>query len=394
MTTAPVPTKSSTLARPILVSAATAVLVCGAVLLGAHYAQALLGGPVESAFAFSGTLTGTTGSQTLTFTFRRGALMCTVPVSGVTPDATTGAFHVSIPTTDCPARVLDDPESTVSVSVGAVEVIAARPIEPVPFARYAEHLGTSLCPTGYDSDMSVTPPRRACTRGGDAVVRVGEGSTAFWIDRYEASVWSGIDGTGTRYGASADDYPGTFPDNGQWAGVVPPVYAASVTGVLPSVNLTWFQAAAACRASGKRLPNGEEWLAAARATPDGAGCNVSTAGARATGLGSSCESGSGAQDMIGNVWEWASQWYASPNNSATGGIATSTAWPADYSMDATWGVTSYALNGTANVLGAPAAELRGGDWSSTTQAGVFEFAVNSAPSVTRAYFGFRCVVER
>ncbi len=393
MTIANVSPKSSSLARPMLVSAVTAAVVCGAVLLGAHYAQALLGGPVESAFAFSGTLTGTTGAQTLTFTFQRGTLSCMVPVSGVLPDATTGAFQVSIPTTDCPASVLDDPASTVSVAVGTTVVIAARPIEPVPFARYAERLGTGLCPTGYDVDPSVSAPRHGCTRNGDVVVRVGDGSSAFWIDRYEASVWSGVDGTGTRYGASADDYPATFPDNGQWAGVAPTAYAASVAGVLPSVNITWFQAAAACRASGKRLPTGEEWLAAARATPDGAGCNVSTTGARVTGSGASCESASGAQDMIGNVWERTSEWYASANGATD--FLTVTAWPADYAMDATLGVTSYAYQSSlTRSQGTPAGALRGGAWATGTAAGVFTFDVTSSPSRSLPSMGFRCVVER
>ena len=103
------------------------------------------------------------------------------------------------------------------------------------------------CPSGYERDTG-----RAdivlCTNGRDEMVKVGD----FWVDRYEASVWSAADCTGTQYG-NTDDWAtvaGTFPYHGSFT---VPLYACSVTGVTPSRYLTWFQAQAACTASGKHL---------------------------------------------------------------------------------------------------------------------------------------------
>lgn len=377
------PLKASGYRRVVVVAALTAAVICGTFFVGAYYAKALLGGPVTSAFAFSGVLTGTSGPQTLTFAFRAGALICTVPVTGVTPNAITGAFQVSIPMDDCPARVLDDPASTVTVSVGAVEVIAAQPIAPVPFARFAERLGTSLCPIGYDRVASAGTTI-VCVQGNDEVVRVGSGSSAFWIDRYEASVWSMPLGDGVQFGVAADDYPATFPDTGQWT---TPVYAVSVRDVMPSAYATWFQMDAACRAAGKRLPTDAEWLAAARGTVDGSGCALALP-RRNSNLGASCNSVWGNEDMIGNFWERTADWYATAV-----AIGSASPWPSSYGADATIGVSSTAtLEGTQRD-GMPTVPARGGDAGLMTGAGVFSISLLS-PALTAGNVGFRCVVNR
>jgi cysteine-rich repeat protein len=65
-----------------------------------------------------------------------------------------------------------------------------------------------------------------------------------------------------------------FPDNGQWTAVSgssppsPGVYAVSVAGVHPTTCVTWWQAAEACRLSGKRRLTNLEWQDAAADTPD------------------------------------------------------------------------------------------------------------------------------
>ena len=86
------------------------------------------------------------------------------------------------------------------------------------------------------------------------------------VDKYEASVWSippqktlliakvklGIAtlanltaGGATQLGAastsscSGSEYGSGFPDTGNWTG---PLYAVSISGVLPSNCVTWFQA--------------------------------------------------------------------------------------------------------------------------------------------------------
>ena len=69
------------------------------------------------------------------------------------------------------------------------------------------------------------------------------------VDKYEASVWSDAAGTGTRYGASADDYP--CSDNGNDCPTR--IYAVSRDRVTPSRFITWFQAQQACANVGKRL---------------------------------------------------------------------------------------------------------------------------------------------
>ncbi len=99
-------------------------------------------------------------------------------------------------------------------------------------------------------------------------MKVGTGGSAFWIDRCEASVCANPDGTGMQYGVASDDYPASFPPNGQWSGTTPPVYALSraLANSKPSAYITWFQALEACAASGERMPTGEEWLTAARAS--------------------------------------------------------------------------------------------------------------------------------
>src|SRR5207244_1147177 len=90
--------------------------------------------------------------------------------------------------------------------------------------------------------------------------------SAFWIDRYEASLWQNPDGTGMQYGLVKDDsHNAGFTYNGQW---IKPLYAVSKPGVAPGTWTDWFQANEACALSGKRLPTGQEWFKAARGTID------------------------------------------------------------------------------------------------------------------------------
>jgi formylglycine-generating enzyme required for sulfatase activity len=254
------------------------------------------------------------------------------------------------------------------------------------------------CPRGYTQDASATGIV-LCKKGVDEVVKVGSGGSAFWIDRYEASVWSKADGSGTQYGLADGDFPATFPRSGQ-ADKANLVYALSVKGVTPSAEITWFQAARACRASGKRLPNGEEWLEAAAATND-PGSNTGTGGAcvtnadspRATGQGTTCVSTWGAQDMIGNLGEWTAEWNASVGNAA----ATTGTWPdqggAAYNGDWTWNIASSTIAGEAGwTTGLPATAVRGGDWGNGSQAGTFAFCLNSAPAHRSRRYGFRCLL--
>src|SRR5712691_11542219 len=107
-----------------------------------------------------------------------------------------------------------------------------------------------------------------------------------------------------QHGATGDDYGSGCPPTGN--GCVN-FYAVSIPGVTPSGFITWFQAAAAARNSGKRLPTNAEWQAAALGTSDGAPCNVSSGSVAVTGT-AGCVSDVGAFDMVGNLSEWVADW--------------------------------------------------------------------------------------
>ena len=213
------------------------------------------------------------------------------------------------------------------------------------------------------------------------------------IDLYEASVWQippsstslvkqvqageATAATLTAGGATqlspasscSPAYPANFPATGQWTPVLgssppsPGVYAVSIPGVHPSACITWFQAAQACRLSGKRLLTGLEWQDAAAGTPDPGtdngttDCNISVVGDAAdTGSRSDCKSNWGVFDMVGNVDEW---------------VADS-----DFGGD-----DSPKIPGTL---------FRGGLWGVGALAGVFVVSADGVPSNSGDVIGFRC----
>lgn len=151
------------------------------------------------------------------------------------------------------------------------------------------------------------------------------------IDKYEASVWQTTDaavihkirlGTATladltaagatQLGLSQGDLAAAgCPDTGSGC---KDFFALSIPGVKPSRFITWFQATAAARNAGKRLPTNAEWQAAALGTPDPGetpgpqDCNTFSNGPDLTGARANCVSDVGAFDMVGNLWEWVADW--------------------------------------------------------------------------------------
>src|SRR5437867_12857708 len=133
------------------------------------------------------------------------------------------------------------------------------------------------------------PAHAATSCPADAVL-----SGPLCVDKYEASVWETSDkktiekirsgeikqakdlASATARGTESDDYDdgAGCPDTGSHCVAL---YAVSVPGVLPSRLITWFQAAAACRNSGKRLLTNAEWQAAALGAPHGPPCFVGKA---------------------------------------------------------------------------------------------------------------------
>lgn len=421
---------------------------CAAVFTAVRLALAregVSGGAARSFVTIAGTITGAPSPVRLTFTFRRadGTALCAPTVPSVVLGAG-GAFSAQVPIdAPCPATMFDGSNVQVDVAVNDTAIVGPDggfAVNPVPYAHYASQYGTPECPVGYARDTRETGviACRKCRGPGpfencyDDMVRVGDGASAFWIDRYEATIWASPVADGTPLGTTADDYPAGFPDNGQWmrppGGALPSrLYAWSVAGSWrPSANATWFQAQAACRSSGKRLPTGEEWLAAAHGSDDfllssnGADgrCVTNTAIARVA-TRSRCVSVWGAQDMIGNVLEWTADWAASVGRSNFGTVpgsiqgdeseGGSPAWPdagranagwpagAQFGGDIVYSVSSAPVvlpESSTNRFGVPSAILRGGCYRDGTGAGVFYTNYATAPSFSQDVTGFRCVIPR
>jgi formylglycine-generating enzyme required for sulfatase activity len=231
------------------------------------------------------------------------------------------------------------------------------------------------------------------------------------IDKYEASVWQIppsnalllklvqkgratladlTSGGATEVSPSSScspAFPVTFDATGNWTS---PLYAVSVAGVFPTGCVTWFQAEQACALSGKRLLTNQEWQRAAAGTPDpgtddgGTDCNVGGLNVPLnTGARAKCVSNWGAFDMVGNVEEWVADW-----------VPQSTSCPG-------WGTFSddyMCLSGASTTATGPGALVRGGLFTSFTEAGVFaldpgplRLPIGNSPAVNRRGLGFRCV---
>jgi hypothetical protein len=199
------------------------------------------------------------------------------------------------------------------------------------------------------------------------------------IQKGKATLAALTAGGATQRGATTDDYGAGCPDSASGCGSF---YAVSLSGVTPSAFLTWFQAAAACRNSGKRLPTSGLWQAAALGTPDPGGapgamdCNTSGS-TDLTGARANCVSDAGAIDMVGNLWEWTAEW---------GSRALGCPGWGGFSDD-----QNCVANATSTSTGATAI-IRGGSWSDGAAAGVFAVNLQAGqPEIAFPIIGFRCV---
>jgi len=223
------------------------------------------------------------------------------------------------------------------------------------------------------------------------------------MDTYEASVWrippsattlvqaarNGtatladlVAGGATPLGVTGDTYA-PCADSGQ--NCTDDIYAVSLPGVLPSANITWFQAQAACENARKRLPSNAEWQAAVIGTPDPGGDNEATDcntfgppyAVTVTGSRSNCVSARGAFDMVGNLSEWVADWV--PRSGVCG------TWDVGVSPTG----DDQCLVGAA-ATGEPGALLRGGIFNDGTDAGPLTVGGDYGPSLYSGASGFRC----
>jgi hypothetical protein len=224
-------------------------------------------------------------------------------------------------------------------------------------------------------------------RDKEGMVKVGP----IWVDIYIASVWTTPTG-GTQRGASGDDY-----GCGDHAGDCSGLYARSVYNVIPSRFMSWFQAQRFCMNNGKRLLTNAEWQGAALGTPDpgatpGANdCNTNSADPTGTGTRSNCRSWAGVYDAIGNVWEWAADWFAGTRGTAESPGSSVTWGPGQ--IDRVWNARGSAYNDgdtAAYKDGIPAAAIRGGYSADAAAAGVFALNLDYAPWFVGSAIGFRC----
>jgi hypothetical protein len=244
------------------------------------------------------------------------------------------------------------------------------------------------------------PPKDPPSKCAPDAALVGAGC----VDKYEASVWRIPDPLGdnkglvkkvrkgkaeladlmdtgaTQLGTASDNYA---PCDDQGQNCANDIFAVSLPGVIPARLITWLQAHEACRNAGKRLPTNAEWQAAANGTPDpGAdngttNCNTASAAtAVATGSRSLCRSSRGAYDMVGNLYEWVTDWV--PLSSACPG------WGAFSNDDQCFAGANTTSTGGPGVL------LRGGDFAGGPGAGPLAVFGALPPSNAAFNIGFRC----
>jgi formylglycine-generating enzyme required for sulfatase activity len=183
-------------------------------------------------------------------------------------------------------------------------------------------------------------------------------SKAFWIGQTEVTV-----GAYKRFvGASGRHMPYAPDFNNSWA-----------NDNLPIVNVTWDEASAYCSWAGGRLPTEAEWEYAARGGStearygnlDEIAWYDGNSGQQRREVARKRANGFGLYDLLGNVWEWVSDWYDeqyyqhSPSQDPSG-----------------------PSSGQDRVL-------RGGSWVSNARNVRVSVRAWSDPA-SRSYFGFRC----
>ena len=239
-----------------------------------------------------------------------------------------------------------------------------------------------------------------CPEGMAYINKIG----GYCIDKYEASMPSA---TSSVMGSAEDIANRNNPGS---------MKAVSQAGVIPWVRVSQVSARTACENAGKNLCSDEEWLGASNVQgqtyylptglnvapyycvvssgtyctdnsyESGEACDTGTYSGGASG----CYSEEGVYDLVGNVWEWTDEVVNVTNPDGVAGwkyanqegewqTSTSGLWN-KYGNDGVY----FPLTTTGHAV------ARGGTWLYGARAGPFCAALDSAPTLTLSYVGFRC----
>jgi formylglycine-generating enzyme required for sulfatase activity len=224
-----------------------------------------------------------------------------------------------------------------------------------------------LVPPGtFDMGCSVSSDSYGCY-GEELPVHTVTLTNAYYLGRYEVTQaqWTAKMGSNPSYFTGQADSPSRPVEQVSWNTIQGFLTA---TGMQLPTEAQWEYA---CRAgtttpfhSGPGFPNGttDDNLVSQIAWYYYNTCSGGD-GCRTHAVGTKAANALGLHDMLGNVWEWQSDWYGNYTSSAQ----TNPTGPA---------------TGTNRVL-------RGGSWSSNTGNVRSSLRTNNTPDLTNNYIGFR-----
>jgi formylglycine-generating enzyme required for sulfatase activity len=369
--------------------------------------------------------TTTTTQEPTTTTTQEPTTTTTVAPTTTTIEPTTTSVASTTTITQEPTTTTTLPTTTtttVSPTTTTTQEPTTTTIEPTTTTTVVPTT-TTAPPTTTTTVVTTTSTTTTTWESGDEEVFVPEGAfqmgcepddtqcqsdesprhevwlSAYYIDTYEVTnescaeflTWHGNDCDGYECVDAASSELRLSESGGVWSADVG--YEDH-----PMVEVSWYGATAYCEAQGKRLPTEAEWEKAAKGATEhyiypwgetfiASAANVQFSGdpfddgTTPVGYYNGSDHGGvyqttdgsspyGAHDMVGNVWEWVSDWYVSDYYDEY----STDAWPAD---------PQGPDSGTFRVL-------RGGDWGrGDTDSRASNRNWNYPDNSLNAY-GFRC----